>query len=241
MSKNTLIRMALPALTLTVALLLFGFTNLDLNIQDRLFDFGTQQWLVSRWAPGPRLVFYDLPKVLLIALGVVLLAVLLWPEQRRPAWLRLPWERRRLWLLLLSMAIVPLTIGAWKSRSNLHCPWALERYGGTHPYHHLFAPPPDEAKKPCGRCFPAGHASGGFALLALGHVLRRRWLGWTLGLATGWAMGGYQMLKGAHFLSHTVVTMLVAWLLVELLAAILLRRPDTTPSPAADHGHLTNN
>jgi hypothetical protein len=28
----------------------------------------------------------------------------------------------------------------------------------------------------------------------------------------GWAMGFYQMLKGAHFLSHTFVTMSIAWI-----------------------------
>ena len=36
----------------------------------------------------------------------------------------------------------------------------------------------------------------------------------TFGLILGWWMGGYQMLKGAHYLSHTVTTMLVAWLVI---------------------------
>lgn len=38
----------------------------------------------------------------------------------------------------------------------------------------------------------------------------------TFGLGLGWWMGGYQMLKGAHYLSHTVTTMLGAWLVVLL-------------------------
>jgi membrane-associated PAP2 superfamily phosphatase len=41
-----------------------------------------------------------------------------------------------------------------------------------------------------------------------------RWLGLACGLAAGWSVGIYQMLKGAHYLSHTVVTMIVAWLLI---------------------------
>jgi len=37
----------------------------------------------------------------------------------------------------------------------------------------------------------------------------------------GWWMGGYQMLKGAHYLSHTVTTMLAAWIIVLLWHRIL--------------------
>jgi membrane-associated PAP2 superfamily phosphatase len=38
------------------------------------------------------------------------------------------------------------------------------------------------------------------------------------GLAAGWIVGVYQILKGAHYVSHTIVTMLLAWLIVQLLA-----------------------
>lgn len=37
-----------------------------------------------------------------------------------------------------------------------------------------------------------------------------------VGLGLGWWMGGYQMLKGAHDLSHTVTAVLVAWLVMLL-------------------------
>jgi membrane-associated PAP2 superfamily phosphatase len=116
---------------------------------------------------------------------------------------------------------VPATIGLLKANSQLHCPWAIQRYGGDHEYRRIFSPLTPEQREDCGRCFPAGHASGGFALMSLYFVWRRRWLGLGLGLATGWAMGGYQMFKGAHFLSHTVVTMLLAWLAIEGIAAVL--------------------
>jgi membrane-associated PAP2 superfamily phosphatase len=39
----------------------------------------------------------------------------------------------------------------------------------------------------------------------------------------GWIMGGYQMLKGAHYLSDTLVTMLLAWIIHLLLRRLLLR------------------
>lgn len=77
-----------------------------------------------------------------------------------------------------------------------------------------------------GRCFPAGHASGGFALIMLYFAVpnaRWRWMGLAAGLAAGWLMGGYQMLRGEHFLSHTVTTMLLAWL-VDLLIILVVER-----------------
>ena len=42
----------------------------------------------------------------------------------------------------------------------------------------------------------------------------RRIAGLALGLILGWVLGLYQIAKGAHFLSHNVVTMLVCFLIV---------------------------
>ena len=48
-------------------------------------------------------------------------------------------------------------------------------------------------------------------LVGLARTSRQQKLGVALALAIGGAMGLYQMAKGAHYLSHTLVTMLVAW------------------------------
>ena len=46
-------------------------------------------------------------------------------------------------------------------------------------------------------------------------------------MTAGWVMGIYQMLKGAHFLSHTIVTMLIALIIVQVLAWLLrIHKPD---------------
>ena len=88
---------------------------------------------------------------------------------------------------------------------------------GTHP----------EAVRPPGHCFPAGHASGGFALLALGWLSdRRAWriAGTGTGLAAGSVMAAYQMAKGAHFLSHSLATLALGaadyWLHEDLARAL---------------------
>ena len=53
-----------------------------------------------------------------------------------------------------------------------------------------------------------------------------RWAGLSLALGLGWWMGGYQMLKGAHYLSHTVVTMLLAWIVLFALRRVIRPEPD---------------
>ncbi len=41
------------------------------------------------------------------------------------------------------------------------------------------------------------------------------------GISAGWIMGLYQMMKGAHFISHTVVKMISAWILILVIHAVV--------------------
>jgi len=43
-------------------------------------------------------------------------------------------------------------------------------------------------------------------------------------LAVGWAMAGFQMLNGRHFMMHTLVTMTLAWIVVVTLHSLILGR-----------------
>lgn len=124
--------------------------------------------------------------------------------------------RRELLVVVATLASGPALIGLGKVATNVFCPSEIRRYGGEVAHVTLcgsFADGDRPARR--GRCFPAGHASGGFALMSLAGLARtRRGQAWgvAIGLAAGWIMGLYQMLKGAHYLSHTLVTMLVVWL-----------------------------
>lgn len=228
--SNTPPRLArlLPAVLLLLAATgLFELTDLDLLVQDGCFDFPKGEWRVSATAPLARLLFYDGPKGLIIALALGLLAVLLGPERWRT---RLRWTRRGLGVALFTLVTVPLLVGAGKRVSNVFCPSEIRRYGGDMPYAKTFAPyPADDQPLRRGHGFPAGHASGGFALLGLAWLRddprwRRRCVG--LALAAGWWMGGYQMLKGAHYLSHTITTLLLAWIVAAALAQAFHRNTD---------------
>lgn len=196
-------------------LALFEFTNLDLALQDHFFNFATRRWLVDAKEPWGRLVFYNGPKALVWIIALTALTLAAGPARWRE---RGQLNRRGLWLGVLVIATVPAFAGLGKKYTNVFCPSEIRRYGGDVDYAKLCEPfPADDRPARRGGCFPAGHASGGFALLGLLAVrTTRRWRNGmlALGLGLGWWMGGYQMLKGAHYLSHTLTTMLVAWLVV---------------------------
>lgn len=217
---------------LAVVLGVFEFTNLDLWLQDRFYDVATGLWLVDEKAPVGRALFYNGPKALVWLVGVTALTLALGPARWRERW---QLERRGLWLSVLVIATVPVLAGLGKKYTNMFCPSEIRRYGGDVAYVKLCEPtPPDDVPPRRGGCFPAGHASGGFALMGLLAVRStRRWRRGAIlfGLALGWWMGGYQMLKGAHYLSHTIVTMLVAWLVVLAWQRALKLSP---PSVAAE-------
>lgn len=131
------------------------------------------------------------------------------------------WRRQRQWLwLALAMALSTLAVSLLKAASQHSCPWDLVGYGGqAHPFGLFEAA---SANPGPGRCFPGGHASGGFALMAGFFLL------WphrplaavavqALGLLTGMVMGWGQMMRGAHFLSHNLWSAWVVWAVCVLL------------------------
>lgn len=217
----------LALLLLAGSLVVFEFTGLDLALQDRFYDFTAQRWLVEAREPVGRLVFYDGPKAAIILFAAAVLVLALGPVSWRT---KLRFARRDLWVALLTLVTVPVLAGIGKNTTNIFCPSEIRRYGGDVAYVKLCSPfPENDRPDRRGHCFPGGHASGGFALLGLMWLRRTRaWRlgGIALGLGVGWWMGGYQMLKGAHYLSHTVTTMLLAWIVLLAWRRIVRPAPD---------------
>lgn len=206
-------------LILGTTIVLLEGSGLDLWVQDRLVNMETGQWMVDGRDPLFRLLFYTGVKGGLIAFGVMNLALygLSFGPKRKGALIQ-PALRKGCLMVVLALIIVPVTIAELKAVTHVYCPAQIERYGGDKPYVGLFERYPASCQScTSGRCFPAGHASGGFALMVLYHVFEKRRhkiFGLAIGLGLGWVMGGYQMMKGAHFLSHTVVSMLLSWILI---------------------------
>ena len=212
---------AVALLCATVAF--FELTNADIALQDRLYDFAAHRWLIDAHAPLPRGVFYTGPKAALIALGSALLVIVLTPERWRWRARFAEPARRHLWVALLTLGGVPAAIGQVKAVTNVFSPSDIRRYGGdVRSVRVIESFPAADRPARVGRSFPAGHASGGFALVALSGLARtRRWqfAGLTLSGVAGGVMGFYQMANGAHYLSHTLVTALLVW-----IGFLLLRR-----------------
>jgi membrane-associated PAP2 superfamily phosphatase len=130
--------------------------------------------------------------------------------------------RRVLWTATAALALGPLLVSTLKLVTGPRCPWDLAEFGGQWPHAHaLFVRTAD-----AGRCFPSGHASGGYALFAahfagtaLG-VARLRVAGLWLGGLAGTAYGAVRIVQGAHFLSHNLWAAAVAWSAAALVFAV---------------------
>jgi membrane-associated PAP2 superfamily phosphatase len=207
---------------LAFCLVCFELTQFDLWVQNALFDPVRQQWLVNGADSLPRLIFYTGPKAVFLVFALCLVLGLLFTN--RLALLK-PY-RTGIGVVLVSLILVPATVSLLKSTTNVACPRDLAQYGGAAPYRGLAGSGraevgPEAVQRY--RCFPAGHASGGFALLSLFFLFRRRRNrvgAIALGLTVGWAAGIYKMAIGDHFLSHTVVSMLIAWLLINAIVLV---------------------
>lgn len=205
--------LARTLVALVGVLAFFHGTDLDVRVQDQLFDQAQRRWWVDAHDPGPRWIFYQGPKGVAILVGVACLGTLLgswwtgrWRARRRPAA-----------MMLASLALVPAIVAGAKHVPDMHCPCDLQRYGGTMPYIRvLSARPPITPLRPRGKCYPAGHATAGFAFLMLFFLLpeRAHWWGLGYGLVMGWVLGSYQMAKGVHFLGDTVASMVGSWAVI---------------------------
>lgn len=141
------------------------------------------------------------------------------------AWLQ-NYHPQFLWLFV-AMIISTTTISILKHFSEHACPWDLILYGGTQPLIALLGSLPIGATP--GHCFPGGHASGGFALMAFYFGFRDTQpklaaIGLVLGLLFGLVMGWTQMMRGAHFMSHNLWTAWIVWMI--LLLQYLLWSPN---------------
>ena len=156
-------------------------------------------------------------------LGLGMLVALRWPV----GWLRqLPLTARM--QLLTTSVLALLLINALKYTSHTSCPWDLSEFGGMgdHVSHWAWGRPDGGP----GHCFPAGHASAGFAFVAGYFVLRpfsprqaAQWL--VVALLAGLALGLGQQLRGAHFMSHTLWTGWLCWTCALVVDTLARARP----------------
>ena len=129
---------------------------------------------------------------------------------------------KRLQLAVTSLIAVSVVV-ALKSISTTNCPWDLQMFGGVSQYvSHWLSWGVAEGRS--GHCFPAGHASAGFAFLSGIYVFSEwpRIAKWWLitAITAGFILGLAQQIRGAHFMSHTLWTAWICWLVAWLVDLI---------------------
>ena len=139
------------------------------------------------------MIFYDGVRALFIIFTLGLLIVLLF-FRRYPL---IDNNKNALLVVLLSCVLVPLFIGYLKSVTNIPCPTDLEHYGGSYPYVTMLSDYPSTFQQSGSiKCYPAGHASGGFALMSLFFLFsngRKKKIALVSAILFGWTIGNYKM------------------------------------------------
>ena len=216
MTINGNLSILLSFLCVVLTIVVFEKTTIDLRVQDLFYD-PVRGWAVDAQAPLSRMVFYQGPKWVLVVFVAGLALCIAAPEALAG---RLPLTPLQAGFVLTCIVVAPITAWFIKRHTGVLYPCYVQRYGGTEPYRTLLESIPRVPGRVRGRGFPAAHCSGAFALMSLYFVMPEhlRWLGLVLGLAAGWIVGTYQMLKGVHYLSHTIVTMFLVWTIILLLS-----------------------
>lgn len=212
----------LTALILLFSIIFFGISDVDIALQDLFYNFQTNKWILSPYAEPYHFLLYYGIKRLLIAIAVMFLLALVFFRKSKIV----REYRKGMVILVLSAIFVPAIASGLKSQTNMPCPRDEVHYGGLYPRTAVWQSYDKEFKLTHHRtkCWPAGHASGGFALLSLFFLFKKRGnkkIGLAIGLSIGWAMGLYKMIIGDHFLSHTVITMILAWLIILIIAKLI--------------------
>lgn len=136
-------------------------------------------------------------------------------KRRRDLWL--PRPERLAVVLLVAIALAAVNLVKYNSLTS--CPWDLTLFGGQTRYVSHWSVGVSDGGP--GHCFPGGHVSSAFALLPLclpwlippaGAVARRQEVGqrWLVGIVLVGALAGLsQTVRGAHFPSHTLWTLIL--------------------------------
>ena len=123
------------------------------------------------------------------------------------------WIYRSLYILIAMLACV-LVVWWLKASTGVYCPWSISYFSGDH----VLREPTWSWVFQDGRCWPSGHSGTGFCLFALFFALRdkypqlaRKTL--VVVLILGAICSLTRIVQGAHFLSHTLATALIDWII----------------------------
>lgn len=182
-----------------------------------LSRYSSIDWQVASYFHGPQaggfplrydafwLTAHTLTRNLSTALWAVLLIVTIRQARQHGAT-----ERVKAGAFILLASAVALGVNGWLKTHSVHsCPWNLTAFGGNADFFHLLDPVP--LNPGSGGCLPSGHAAVGFMWWPVVYACARWRPSWTqavftLVMAFGALCGYLQIVRGAHFVSHVLMT-----------------------------------
>ena len=196
-------------LLVVVAAVVAEYSGLDLYLARYFFDPATETWpLKDNFFTAGVLHKGGRDLVLYVMVAILLVFVLSFLSKRvRP-------YRKGAGYMVLGTLLGPAIVALLKHTTHIYTPWNLEIFGGDKPYIRLFDSVP--AGLPVGNGFPGGHSSGGFAFVSLFFLFsvyrpRYRYFGLAFGLFLGALFAAAQEMRGAHFLSHDLFSLVICW------------------------------
>lgn len=214
----------MPGMLFAASILVLNGLHMDLRLTDALFLWEGGAWMRHYWLfdevihSGGRLLVDGM----VIVLGVLLAGSFASSTLR-------PYRKGLLYLMTVILCAIGL-INTVKGVSGIPCPWSILRYGGNEPFRDIWSGFSFERG-----CFPAGHASGGYAWVALYffarvYFPRIRYWGLAVGLGLGLVFGVGQQLRGAHFISHDIWTLMICWYISLIGYLVFFRDNPSSPS-----------
>lgn len=198
----------LPLAVLVVVSIVIVLGDIDRRLADYFFMLQGGRWAwKDSWIT--EVFFHKGGRALSLLLALIVLLLIVVSHFTR----LLAEHKKPLLYLLLASIGSSLLIGFLKTSLAVSCPWEFERYGGNLAYslvvEQLFL-------RNGSGCFPAGHASAGYAwvscyFLGLHYQSRWCWAGLIIPLLAGFVLGLVQQIRGAHFISHDVFTLALCW------------------------------
>lgn len=208
------------------------YSGLDIALERLFYDPVTKSWpWKSNFVTAGILHSGMQDAVKYVMLTLLLLLILSFFIKKLRPW------RKGIAYLLAGSLLGPALVGILKSTTHIYTPWDLTVFGGDKPHIRLFDSVPPGL--PVGNAFPGGHSSGGFAFLSCYFLLsyyrpKYRYYGLALGLGLGTLFAAAQEIRGAHFLSHDLFSLVICWYSAMAVYCAMFRRalpePITTGS-----------
>jgi membrane-associated PAP2 superfamily phosphatase len=198
----------LPLVVLAVVSIVIVEGDIDRKLTDYIFAIQGGSWAwKDAWIT--EVFFHKSGRALSLLLALIVLLLVIASHLTRLS----AAHKKPLLYLFLATSGSSLLISFLKSLLAVSCPWEFERYGG-----HLIDSGLVEQLflRNGSGCFPAGHASAGYAWVScyfFGLYYQSKWrrAGLIIPLLVGVVLGLVQQIRGAHFISHDVWSLALCW------------------------------